>query len=56
MLNKSSVEYLRTFLTEAYFNTIFTLDIPLYLTLKAFATRLEWFLVCLSVVVFLEEL
>lgn len=37
---QSSVEYLRTFLTEAYFSTIFALDFPAYLMLKEFAKGL----------------
>lgn len=44
---QSSVEYLRTFLTEAYFNTIFALDFPAYLMLKEFATGLAvWLFGC----------
>lgn len=37
---QSSIERLRTFLTEAYFNTVFSSDFPAYLTLKVFATSL----------------
>lgn len=50
---QSSVECLRTFLPEAYFNIIFSLDFPAYLALKVFATRLSvQLLVWLSVVFF----
>lgn len=38
---RSSVEYLRTFLTEAYFNTIFTSDFPTYLMPTEFTAGLS---------------
>lgn len=37
---QSSIKCLRIFLTEAYFNTVFSLDFPAYLTLKVFGTGL----------------
>lgn len=50
---QSSVEHLRTFLTEAHFNTTFSLDFPVYLTLKVCKVSLSfWLLVCLSVFFF----
>lgn len=54
---QSPVEYFRTFLTEAYFNTIFTRDFPAYVMFKEFATGLALCLLFwLLMFVFLQEL